>query len=406
MAALDGMKVLDLTQYEAGTTCTQYLAWLGADVVKVERPGVGDPGRNVAGKGRDSYYFLSFNNNKKSVAIALDTPEGRDLFLRLVPKFDVVVENFTLGTMEKLGLGYDVLSALNPGIIYATIKGFGTSGPCAGYKCFDMIAQAAGGAFSVTGDPDGPPMRPGATFGDTGSGVHAALGILAAYVQRQRTGRGQVVEIAMQEIIANFMREPMSQREWRSSPIQRRGNRTVVPTDLYPCAPGGPNDYIYIMVVTTRMWDALIAAIDMPELGMDPRFATVRDRHANGDALWEIIAGWTRKRTKFEAMHHLAAAGVPCSAVYDTEDLLNDPHLRARNMIRTIEHPTVGEFQLLAPPIHLSDSEVELQRAPLLGEHTRETLAAELGLADAELEDLAARGVIQLGAPVSSSPVT
>jgi len=403
MAALDGMKVLDLTQYEAGTTCTQYLAWLGADVVKVERPGVGDPGRNVAGKGRDSYYFLSFNNNKKSVAIALDTPVGRDLFLRLVPKFDVVVENFTLGTMEKLGLGYDVLSALNPGIIYATIKGFGTSGPYAGYKCFDMIAQAAGGAFSVTGDPDGPPMRPGATFGDTGSGVHAALGILAAYVQRQRTGRGQVVEIAMQEVIANFMREPMSQREWRSSPIQRRGNRTVVPTDLYPCAPGGPNDYIYIMVVTTRMWDALIAAIDMPELGMDPRFATVRDRHANGDALWEIIAGWTRQRTKFEAMQHLAAAGVPCSAVYDTEDLLADPHLRARNMIRTIQHPTVGEFQLLAPPIHLSESEVELQRAPLLGEHTRETLAAELGLADAEIETLAARGVIQLGAPAASS---
>ncbi|PFG74112.1 CaiB/BaiF CoA transferase family protein [Tepidiforma thermophila] len=402
MAALDGIKVLDLTQYEAGTTCTQYLAWLGAEVVKVERPGVGDPGRNVAGKGRDSYYFLSFNNNKKSVAIALDTPEGRDLFLRLVPKFDVVVENFTLGTMEKLGLGYDVLSARNPGIIYATIKGFGTSGPYAGYKCFDMIAQAAGGAFSVTGDPDGPPMRPGATFGDTGSGVHAALGILAAYVQRQRTGRGQVVEIAMQEVIANFMREPMSQREWRSSPIQRRGNRTVVPTDLYPCAPGGPNDYIYIMVVTTRMWDALVAAIDMPELGMDPRFATVRDRHANGDALWEIIAGWTRQRTKFEAMQHLAAAGVPCSAVYDTEDLLADPHLRARNMIRTIQHPTVGEFQLLAPPIHLSDSEVELQRAPLLGEHTRETLAAELGLSEAEIEALAARGVIQLGAPAAS----
>ncbi|MEJ5222098.1 MAG: CoA transferase [Tepidiforma sp.] len=399
MAALGGLKVLDLTQYEAGTTCTQYLAWLGAEVIKIERPGVGDPGRNVAGKGRDSYYFLSFNNNKKSVAIALDTPEGRELFLSLVPRFDVVVENFTLGTMEKLGLGYDVLSAINPGIIYATIKGFGTHGPYAGYKCFDMVAQAAGGAFSVTGDPDGPPMRPGATFGDTGSGVHAALGILAAFIQRQRTGRGQVVEIAMQEVIANFMREPMSQREWRSSPIQRRGHRTVVPTDLYPCAPGGPNDYIYIMVVTTRMWDALIAAIDMPELGMDPRFATVRDRHAHGDELWEYIASWTRQRTKFEAMEHLAAAGVPCSAVFDTEDLLANRHLRARNMVRTIQHPTVGEFQLLAPPIHLSDSEVELQRAPLLGEHTAGVLAAELGLTAADLADLAARGVIGIHDP-------
>src|SRR5687767_1502196 len=251
MPALDGLKVLDLTQYEAGTTSTQYLAWFGAEVFKIERPGVGDPGRNVAGGGNDSLYFLSFNNNKKSVAIALDTSEGRDLFLQLVPKVDVVVENFTLGTMEKLGLGYDVLKEVNPAIIYATVKGFGITGPYSQYKCFDMIAQAAGGAFSVTGTPDGPPTRPGATFGDTGSGVHAALGILAAYIQRLKTGKGQVVEIAMQEIIANFMREPMSQREWRANPIMRRGNRTVVPTDLYPCAGGGPNDYLYIMVVTS-----------------------------------------------------------------------------------------------------------------------------------------------------------
>ncbi len=400
MPALDGLKVLDLTQYEAGTTCTQYLAWFGADVVKIERPGVGDPGRNVAGGGRDSYYFLSFNNNKKSVAIALDTPEGRDLFLKLVPRFDVVVENFTLGTMEKLGIGYDVLSAINPALIYATIKGFGTSGPRSEYKCFDMIAQAAGGAFSVTGPPDGPPMRPGATFGDTGSGVHAALGILAAYIQRLRTGRGQVVEIAMQEIIANFMREPMSQREWRGSPIARRGNRTVVPTDLYPCAPGGPNDYLYIMVVTSRMWDSLVAALDMPELGIDPRFATVRDRHQHGDELWEIIAGWTRQRTKWEAMDHLAAAGVPCSAVFDTDDIFNDPHLNARNMIRTIEHPVVGEFQLLAPPIHLGEPQAELTRAPLLGEHTSAVLARELGLGDEEIRALAGRGVLGIEPPV------
>ena len=403
MPALDGVKVLDLTQYEAGTTSTQYLAWFGADVYKVERPGVGDPGRNVAGGGNDSYYFLSFNNNKKSVAIALDTPKGRDLFLRLVPKVDVVVENFTLGTMEKLGIGYDVLKDVNPGIIYATIKGFGTTGPYSQYKCFDMIAQAAGGAFSVTGTPDGPPTRPGATFGDTGSGVHTALGILAAYIQRMRTGKGQKVEIAMQEIIANFMREPMSQREWRGNPIQRRGNRTVVPTDLYPCAGGGPNDYLYIMVVTSRMWDALVTAIDKPELGMDPRFATTRDRHANGDALWEEIAEWTRQRSKFEAMRTLADAGVPCSAVYDTQDIFDDPHLNARNMIRTIRHPRVGDFQLLAPPIHLSDSEVDLVPAPLLGEHTAVVLSKELGLSAEDLRALAESGVVALEPPVPAT---
>lgn len=400
MPALDGLKVLDLTQYEAGTTSTQYLAWFGAEVIKIERPGVGDPGRNVAGGTHDSYYFLSFNNNKKSVAIALDTPDGRDLFLRMVPNFDVVVENFTLGTMEKLGLGYDVLSVINPGIIYATIKGFGTTGPYSQFKCFDMIAQAAGGAFSVTGTPDGPPLRPGATFGDTGSGVHTALGILAAYIQRQKTGRGQVVEIAMQEIIANFMREPMSQRQWRGNPITRRGNRTVVPTDLYPCAPGGPNDYLYIMVVTSRMLDALFTAIDKPELGTDPRFATTKDRHQHGDALWDEIAEWTRQRTKFEAMETLAAAGVPCSAVYDTADILEDRHLNARNMIRTIHHPQAGDFQLLAPPVHLSDSEVDLVRAPLLGEHTAEVIARELGLANDDIRALGDRGVLGLEPPV------
>jgi formyl-CoA transferase len=399
MPALDGLKVLDLTQYEAGTTSTQYLAWFGAEVFKIERPGVGDPGRNVAGGGNDSLYFLSFNNNKKSVAIALDTPQGRDLFLQLVPKVDVVVENFTLGTMEKLGLGYDVLKEVNPAIIYATVKGFGITGPYGQYKCFDMIAQAAGGAFSVTGTPDGPPTRPGATFGDTGSGVHAALGILAAYIQRLKTGKGQVVEIAMQEIIANFMREPMSQREWRANPIMRRGNRTVVPTDLYPCAGGGPNDYLYIMVVTSRMWDALVAVIEKPELGMDPRFATVRDRHANGDALWEEIAEWTRQRSKFEAMELLAGNGVPCSAVYDTQDILDDPHLKARNMVRTIHHPRVGDFQLLAPPIRMSDSEVKIIPAPLLGEHTGVVLGKELGLSESDIQVLAESGVLGLEQP-------
>lgn len=404
MPALDGVKVLDLTQYEAGTSCTQYLAWLGAEVVKVERPGVGDPGRYVAGGTRDSIYFMSFNHNKESVAIALDTVAGRELFLKLLPKFDIVVENFSLGTMEKLGLGYDKLREIHPAGIYATIKGFGTTGPHSAFKCFDMVAQAAGGSFSVTGTPDGPPMRPGATFGDTGSGVHCALGIVSAYVQRLRTGRGQVVEIAMQEIIANFMREPMSQREWRGSPIQRRGNRTIVPTDIYPCAPGGPNDYLYIMVVTSRMYDALTTAIGRPELSADPRFATTRDRNQNGDILHAEIADWTKQRTKFEAMETLAAAGVPCSAIYDTDDIFADAHLNERNMVRTIDHPVNGPVQMLAPPIHLSDSEVEMRPAPLLGQHTGAVLSRELGLSGAELEALAAQGVVALEPPVATEP--
>jgi len=408
MAALDGVKVLDLTQYEAGTTCTQYLAWFGAEVVKLERPGTGDPGRATEGYGVDSLYFLSFNHNKKSVAIDLTAPEGRELFLRLVPRFDIVVENFTLGTMEGLGLGYEVLRERNPALIYATIKGFGTYGPYAHFKCFDWVAQAAGGAFSITGEPDGPPMRPGATVADTGTGMHAAMGILAAYIQRLRTGKGQKVEVSMQETVANYMRMPMSTRERYDGPVPRRGNSLGGPSDLYPCAPGGPNDWVFIMIVTDRMWDALTVALERPELGTDPRFATARDRARNRDALYEEIAAWTRQRTKWEAMEHLASHGVPCSAVYDTEDLLRDKHLRARGMIRTIEHPVRGRVEMLAPPIHLSDSEVEMVRAPLLGEHTAEVLQRELGMTAAELQDLAARGILQVTPPhgVSSADVS
>ena len=191
MPALDGIKVLDLTQYEAGTSGSQYLAWFGATVVKVEQPGRGDPGRMTEGGNRDSLYFLSFNHNKESIAIDLASERGKELFLQLVPHFDVVTENFTLGTMEKLGLGYDVLRAINPRLIYGTIKGFGTSGPYGTYKCFDWVAQAVGGSFSITGEADGPPVKPGATMADTGSGIHLAIGILAAIVQRERTAKAR-----------------------------------------------------------------------------------------------------------------------------------------------------------------------------------------------------------------------
>jgi len=394
MAALDGLKVLDLGQYEAGTSCAQYLAWFGATVVKVERPGVGDPARSVIGRGTDSLYFMSFNHNKRSVAIALDTPEGHELFLQLVRKFDVVVENFSLGTMEGLGLGYDVLKEVNPSLIYGTIKGFGTYGPYSEFRCFDRVAQAAGGSVSVTGEHDGPPMTPGATFGDTGSGMHCAMGILAAYIQRQRTGKGQLIEIAMQETIASFMREPMSHREYAPSPIERRGNRTVSPTDVYPCAGGGDNDYALVFIATTRMWDALVGAIGKPELAADPRFATGMERRKHGDELFNEISAWTRQRTKFEVMETLGAVGVPCSAVYDSKDILHDRHLRARNMIRTVTHPVAGAIEELAPPIHLSDSNVEMVAAPLLGEHTVEVLAQELGLKADAVNALAAAGVV------------
>ncbi|MFN0145642.1 MAG: CaiB/BaiF CoA transferase family protein [Dehalococcoidia bacterium] len=398
MGALEGMKVLDLTQYEAGTTSTQYLANLGATVYKVENPGIGDPGRGTEGPGKDSLYFLSFNHNKKSVAIALNTPRGHELFLELVKRVNVVVENFSFHTMEKLGLGYEVLKAANPGIIYCTIKGFGTSGPYKEFKSFDWVAQASGGAFSVTGEADGPPMRPGATVGDTGTGNHAAIGILAAYIEQQRTGKGQIVEISMQETVVNFMRTQISYRErYDDGVVPRRGNRSVSPTSLYPCAPGGPNDYVWFMPATTRMFDSLMTAIDLGHLAADERFSTPQARARHGEELDAEISKWTRTRTKFEVMEYIGPLGVPVGAVYDSHDIFNDRHLKERGQIVTYEHPTRGQVQMPAPPVHLSSSDVPVIPAPLLGQHTAEVLAAELGLAPGELEQLAEQRV--LGVP-------
>ncbi|MFN0145649.1 MAG: CaiB/BaiF CoA transferase family protein [Dehalococcoidia bacterium] len=396
MAALDGMKVLDLTQYEAGTTSTQYLAWLGATVYKVEKPGRGDPGRRSSSPDpRDGLYFLSFNSNKKSVAIDLEAPEGRDLFLQLVPKVDAVVENFTLGTMEKLGLGYDVLKAANPAIIYCTVKGFGTTGPYAGFKSFDWVAQAAGGGFSVTGEKDGPPMRPGATHGDTGTGMHAAMGTIAAYVEKLRTGKGQVVEISMQETMVNFMKMQMSTRERHDpNPIPRSGLGLGPTMWTFPCTPGGSNDYVFIMCVTDRMWDSLVMAIDRPDLAADERFDSWPARAANAAALIEEISKWTRQRTKFEAMEHLGARDVPSSATYDTNDIFDDKHLKARGAIITIDHPERGAVRLPGPVVRLSNSDVKVVAAPLLGQHTAEVLGAELGMDAAKVQGLAAAGVL------------
>jgi formyl-CoA transferase len=400
MPALDGLKVLDLTQYEAGTSATQLLAWLGATVVKVEQPGSGDPGRHTEPTIGDSIYFLSFNSNKRSVAINLKSDEGRALFLDLVERFDVVTENFTLGTMEGLGLGYEVLKARNPRLIYATIKGFGTSGPYSEFKSFDMVAQAAGGAFSVTGAADGPPMRPGALMGDTGSGLTMALGILAAYIQAQRTGLGQRVEVSMQEAVLNFMRTNLSYRERDGTrAIPRRGNRTVVPTDLYPSAGGGPNDYIYIMTSTNKMVDAVFTVIGRPEVLVDERFSTPMGRRQNGDALWEVIADWTRQRSKWEVMEAMGKGGVPCSAVYDSIDIFHDKHLAAREAIMTIDHPQRGAWEFPAPPFRLSDSKVPVTPAPLLGEHTAGVLREELALSDEEVARLAGAGVLGVREP-------
>jgi formyl-CoA transferase len=394
MAALDGLRVLDMTQYEAGPSCTQALAWMGADVVKIESTTIGDPGRAVATGDHYSAYFCNWNANKRSVALDLTTTEGHELLLRLLPSFDVFVENYGPGVVEKLDITYERLRELHPSIIYAQVKGFGLDGPYAEIKSYDMIAQAAAGAFSMTGFPDGPPLCPGSTTGDSGTGMQLGMAILAAYIQRLRTGEGQHIEISMQEAMTYFMRTRMAfPGDFGQSVVPRSGNGLGPPTDLYPSKPFGPNDYVYVICVTNRHWDCLCLGMDRADLITDPRFESGMGRLQNGDALFEEIAGWTREHTKHEAMAHLGAAGVPCSAVLDSKDLHDDPHLNARGFVHIVELPHHGKVKLLGWAPRMSCSDVEMEPAPLHGEHTAEVLAAELNLDAGKIEALRESGV-------------
>ena len=391
--ALADVRILDLTQYEAGTSSTQALGWLGADIVKIEPPGRGEPGRRLGGgETVDSVYFITLNNNKKSLSLDLKSEAGREIFLRLVPNFDIVVENFTLGAMERLGLGYEVLRELHPQLIYCTVKGFGTTGPWAHTKSFDMVAQATGGAMALTGTADTIPLKPGPTIGDTGTGVQAAIGMLAALWQRQRDGVGQKVELSMQEAMTNYTRVPMTRRYAAGDPAPPYGDGQTAPTGLFPCKPGGRSDWVWVVVANGRMWRALLEAIGRGDLleAHDPK-SIMRDA---GPEMREAIEAWTRERTKFEVMEILGAAGVPTGPVLDSGEIYANEHLRERGMLIEIEHPERGPMTLLGCPIRLSESPPAHQRAPLLGEHTRDVLSAELGLAADQIEELAAAGVI------------
>ena len=391
MPALDGLRILDMTQYEAGTSCTQALAWLGADVVKIERPAGGDPGRGPSGSAE---YFMVWNSNKRSVAIDLGGAKGRALLLDMLPRYDVFVENYGPGVMERLGLDYATMTAVKPDLIYARIKGFGTSGPWADYKCYDMVAQSAAGAFSITGEPDGPPMRPGPTTGDAGTGVQMALSIAAAYVQKLKTGKGQLIELSMQEAMTYYLRTATSSGNYGERAAQRHGNGATATMSLYRCQGDGANDYVFIMAVTPRMWEHLCAAIGRADLLADERYDTPRKRHEQRAALHREIEAWTLERGKYEAMRALAEGGVPASAVLDTSDLYRNPHLVERGFVHEVDHAAIGKVKLLGWPPRMSESNVPIKAAPLLGEHTREVVAADLSLAPAQLEALAASGVI------------
>jgi formyl-CoA transferase len=318
------------------------------------------------------------------------------MFEELARTADVVVENMGPGAMERLGLGYEALRRLNPRIISASVKGFGSTGPYAEYKSFEWIAQAMAGAMSMTGSPDGPPTKAIGGLADTGAGLHCAIGVLAALVQRQTTGAGQQIEVAQQDSVVNLLRIHLRDTYASGKPVPRQGNRSMnaAPSNLYRCRPFGPNDYVFIHVATVEMWRTLTGILGRPELGDDPRYADRRDRVQFIDEIDAMIEAWTEKRTKHEVTETLAGAGIPCGAVLDSKEVLTDPHLRERGMIVELEHPTRGAYPMPANPVRMSDSPTEVIRAPLLGEHNAEIYGKLLGVGDADLDALRRDGVI------------
>jgi len=392
--ALEGIKVLDLTQYEAGTSCTILLGFLGAEVIKIEPPGRGDPGRASGGAdtGVDSFYFLLLNANKKSITLNLRSEKGLEVFKEMVKKADVVVSNFMVGTMKRLGINYPVLKEINPGIIYAHISGFGSSGPYATYPCFDIIAQATGGGMSFTGFPENPPTKCGPTIGDSGAGIHLAFGIAAALYHRTQTGVGQEVEVSMQDNVVNLIRAPLATHHGTGGkPIKRLGNsnRGMVPWNAYKCIDG----YLVIGAVPQNHFEKLLQVIGKEDLIGDTRFTGMRNRVHNAKELNAVIEEWTSMREKTTAWKMLAEAGVPAGAVLDTVEVLNDPHLLFRDMIVEIDHPARGTVKIPGSPVKLSNSPVTVTPSPLLGADN-EAVYKSYGLSDHELQQFREDNII------------
>ena len=399
---LSGVKIVDLTQFEAGPSCTAALAWLGADVVKIENPKMGDPGRRLrpGQPDTDPYYFHVFNANKKSITVNLKSPKGLALVKDMLRQADVCIENFAPGAIERLGLGYDVVKALNPGIIYAQVKGFGEGSPYEKNLAFDMIAQACGGTFSVTGDPNGLPTRPGISLGDTGTGMLMAITILGALYKRRETGEGHRLQVAMQDAIMHYMRINFATQGLTGRAAERGGSKVPgvnnAPMGLYPCAPGGPNDYVYIMTSRANPdhWDRLLKLIGREDLIGDTRYATPADRVAREAEVDEVIAAWTRHRTKHEAMAAVGEAGIPAGAVLDTMELHNDPSFEQRGIMQTMVHPVHRPFKMPGWPVRVDGKPSRIAPSPVLGEHTDTVLSDWLGLTADAVAVLKAEGAV------------
>jgi formyl-CoA transferase len=407
MKALEGVRVLDMTHVQSGPSCTQLLGWLGADVVKLESP-TGDITRQQLRDvpGVDSLYFTMLNCNKRSITLNMKSERGKELFTELVKDADILVENFGPGAVDRMGFTWDRLQELNPRLIYASIKGFGT-GRYAKFKAYEVIAQAMGGSMSTTGFEEGPPLATGAQIGDSGTGIHVVAGILAALYQREQTQRGQRVQVAMQHAVLNLCRVKLrDQQRLAHGPLREYPNRTFgdeVPRSgnasgggqpgwAVRCAPGGPNDYIYVIVQPVG-WKPLSGIIGRPELADDPEWATPEARLAKLDKMFQLIEEWTIHHDKWTVLDRLNAANIPCGPILSTKELVEDASLREEGIVVTVDHPERGEFTTVGSPLQLSDSPVDITTPPLLGEHNQE-IYGPLGVSAEELAELKTNGVI------------
>ncbi len=405
--ALSGIRILDMTHVQAGPTSSQLMGFLGADVIKLESP-MGDATRGQLRDipEADSLYFTMLNCNKRSITVNLKNDKGKEIFTKLVETCDVLMENFGPGVLDRLGFGWETVHEINPRIVMASIKGFGSEGPYAAFKAYENVAQAMGGAMSTSGLFDGPPVVTGAQIGDSGTGVHLMAGILAALIQRERTGRGQYVECAMMDCVMNLTRvkwrdhqrlEHGSLSEYWHQEFEdftpRAGNDSGGGQlgNAIQCKPGGPNDYLYI-VVQEHVWNALANRVGGEELVNDSRFDNINVRRANQGEMWDLLTEFASNYTKRELMGILNEINVPCGPIMSTTDLANDDHVKLREMYVELDHPERGKWYNLGCPMKLSDSPVEVTRSPLLGEHTEEILEEILGYKSSEIDELKEAG--------------
>jgi formyl-CoA transferase len=405
MEALKGIRVLDLSHVQAGPTGTQLMAWLGADVIKVEPP-TGDITRGQLRDvpNADSLYFTMLNCNKRSITVNMKSPGGKQVITELLGKSDVVIENFGPGVIDRLGFSWEKVQEINPRVVMASIKGFGSSGPYADFKAYENVAQAMGGAMSTTGVPEGPPFVTGAQIGDTGTGLHMVIGVLAALHHRNRSGKGQYVEVAMMDGVMNLCRVKFRdhQRLTRGpltefSVPSRRGMGDVPRAgndsgggqlgNAIHCKPLGPNDYLYV-VVQEVVWEALAGKVGGESFARDPRFATIGERRKNQNEMWKRLNEFASKYTKRELMALFNELDVPCGPIMGPEDLANDEHVRGRQMWVELDHPQRGKWFNVGMPIKLSDSPARIERSPLLGEHSEEVLKSVLGYNEERIAQL------------------